>query len=250
MDRFADGRNDSSGEQCADDFVALAFTRSAVAAQQVSFTAAVTDLDNDTLVYHWIFGDGKEDIAGSANETHTYTADGTYAVQLIVNDGKGGVAEKDVSVIVGTGQAPGVIQSVTIKKSFTLNFKTPVHSSLDFTLYNSAFVYRDKSAFYNDFDGANVNVYIGSTLIDTFALDRTRGTGFGHFTFTYRTGRVRYLVRNNPELVSLLDPYGASNATVKKNIFVPLRIEFDSTRYGDNANFTYSGRAGKTGTGR
>ncbi|MBA7516845.1 hypothetical protein ES705_08894 [subsurface metagenome] len=44
------------------------------------------DLDDDPLTYAWDFGDGST--GTGINPTHAYTAGGTYAVTLVVNDGK------------------------------------------------------------------------------------------------------------------------------------------------------------------
>ena len=52
----------------------------------VTFTDTSEDADDDTLTYAWDFGDtiGSDDIA---SPVYTYTASGTYTVNLTVNDG-------------------------------------------------------------------------------------------------------------------------------------------------------------------
>jgi PKD repeat protein len=62
----------------------------AVAGDAVALDASSsTDADGDTLVYSWNFGDG---IQGGGNRiAHVFATAGSYAVQLTVDDGKGGV---------------------------------------------------------------------------------------------------------------------------------------------------------------
>jgi len=54
----------------------------------VTFTAASTDPDSDTLTYTWDFGD--QSTAGTGiSPTHTYATNGTFTVSVTVNDGHG-----------------------------------------------------------------------------------------------------------------------------------------------------------------
>jgi len=45
------------------------------------------DVDRDTLSYAWDFGDGS--MGSGTTPTHTYTADGSYSVTLVVTDSRG-----------------------------------------------------------------------------------------------------------------------------------------------------------------
>lgn len=223
----------------------------AVSGQSVNFNVAASDPDGDALHFHWVFGDGEEDINGLANESHIFAVDGTYLVQLVVTDGRGGSVESDISVTVGTGQGTTtVIPSLIAKKRFTLNFAVPTRSMLDFTLFNSRFVFSNKNDFLNTYDGNTARVFIGTKQIDSFTLTGGRGIGLGTLTFAFRTGKVRYQVRSNPNLAAALSPYGAINCNISRNIVVPLRIEFDTLRYGGDAFFTYLAKEGKGGFGK
>jgi len=54
----------------------------------VQFTDNSHDEDNDTLMYHWDFGDGTNPPEATAqNPAHVYASDGTYTVTLSVSDG-------------------------------------------------------------------------------------------------------------------------------------------------------------------
>ncbi|MFC4097448.1 PQQ-dependent sugar dehydrogenase [Euzebyella saccharophila] len=73
----------------------------------VNFTGdATTDPNGDTpLNYAWDFEvDGTVD-ATTANVSHTYTEAGTYTAQLKVDDGKGGVGSKTVTIFAGNSTA-------------------------------------------------------------------------------------------------------------------------------------------------
>ncbi len=67
--------------------------------EEISFDASGTgDSDGDDLTYSWDFGDGI-DSQGGTNVTHTYHAGGVYSVRLTVDDNKGTVCSKDLSVM-------------------------------------------------------------------------------------------------------------------------------------------------------
>ncbi|HYG73666.1 MAG TPA: Ig-like domain-containing protein [Planctomycetota bacterium] len=71
-------------------------TGSLTAGQTTEFSAAASDPNGDTLTYSWNFGDGS--IGSGASVTHTYTAPGSYTVQVSVSDGKGGSASTTFNV--------------------------------------------------------------------------------------------------------------------------------------------------------
>ncbi|HLX62641.1 MAG TPA: trypsin-like serine protease [Planctomycetota bacterium] len=223
--------------------------------QQVTFTAAASDVDGDTLNYHWIFGDGVEDANGSASETHTFTANGNYSVQLIVTDGKGGSAQSGVSVQVGPDTNPtNVIPATATKKKFSLNFKSIDHSTLDFTLLHSDFAFPDTASYLFVMDNSEVNVYIGTTQIDSLTLSGTKGVGSGRLTFNYHAGTVRYQL-HSAQLVSWLAAFGAANNDVPgTDVTVPLSIEFvnfsGDFRYGANVMFFYNAKRDRGGNGK
>ena len=58
------------------------------------------DPDGDTLTYEWDFGDGSAK-STAANPTHTFTASGTFTVQLKVTDTSGKSSSSSVVVTVG-----------------------------------------------------------------------------------------------------------------------------------------------------
>lgn len=73
----------------------------------VEFTGSGVDADNDALSYSWDFdGDGIAD-ATSAEASFTYVDNGTHSAVLTVSDGRGGVAEARVDVVIANA-APEV----------------------------------------------------------------------------------------------------------------------------------------------
>jgi PKD repeat protein len=78
----------------------------------ISFAAAATDADGDTLSYAWDFGDTTT--SAQQNPTKTYTTAGTYAAKVTVSDGKGGSATQTLDVVVAQGnRAPTVTAART-----------------------------------------------------------------------------------------------------------------------------------------
>jgi len=67
---------------------------------EVTFDAEGFDVEGDTLVYTWDFGDGTVR-EGAANETHSYQSAGGYAVSVTVSDAQGS-GSAGVLVDVGT----------------------------------------------------------------------------------------------------------------------------------------------------
>ena len=63
----------------------------------MTFTAVAPDPDGDVLTYHWSFGDGEQSSGPLA--THRFAASGTFRVTLTVDDGRGGTASAEVSVV-------------------------------------------------------------------------------------------------------------------------------------------------------
>ena len=65
----------------------------------VDFTADVVDPDGDPITFDWDFGDGNG--SNAANPQHTYTAAGSYDVQLIVTANGVQVASDTITIQVG-----------------------------------------------------------------------------------------------------------------------------------------------------
>ena len=81
---------------------ATASPTSGTAPLAVTFTAAATDADGDTLTYTWdLNGDGTFETTGQ-NPTFSYTTAGTYTPVVKVTDAKGGSATKTLAAITVT----------------------------------------------------------------------------------------------------------------------------------------------------
>jgi hypothetical protein len=66
----------------------------------VQFQGSGIDLDNDNLTYSWDFNNDGQADATTAAATWNWVDDGTYSALLTVNDGRGGVGEARVDVVI------------------------------------------------------------------------------------------------------------------------------------------------------
>ena len=70
--------------------------------QPIIFTASASDANGDALAYSFDFGDGDYSVESNPVASHGYSAAGSYTVQCLVSDMKGGVARQSLVVRVGT----------------------------------------------------------------------------------------------------------------------------------------------------
>ena len=127
-------------------------------------SAGTTDPDaGNTLSYLWTFGDGATSTA--ANPSHTYTANGNYAVQLKVTDNTGKAGFANLSVTVGN-TAP--IVTITIPTNggmmdfgdrvpYTVSVSDPGGAAIDCTkvLVNPALGHDDHQHETTDYPGCS-----------------------------------------------------------------------------------------------
>jgi hypothetical protein len=73
----------------------------------VSFTAAASDPESQSVTYLWIFGDGAN--ATGANVSHAYSSAGTFSATVTVIDGNGGSVSQTISVVVSTASGGGPV---------------------------------------------------------------------------------------------------------------------------------------------
>lgn len=78
-------------------------TGNLLAGTQLTLAATATDAWSTAGTPAWTFGDGAA--ATGASVTHTYAIAGTYTAHVSVTDSAGNSAGKDVTIVVGTGQA-------------------------------------------------------------------------------------------------------------------------------------------------
>jgi PKD repeat protein len=81
--------------------------RRGTAPLRVSFGAAATDPDGDSMLYLWDFGDGGK--AGGRTATHLYRQPGTYTAKITVDDLKGGRTTAEVTITVTARPAMQVL---------------------------------------------------------------------------------------------------------------------------------------------
>ncbi len=105
----------------------------------VSFEAASHDADNDTLTYHWSFGDGETSI-GSAKMTHEYKQGGHYTVTVIVDDGLGSVCSTALATTTVNVNTPPVADmgpnlSCCVEKEVSFNASASTDADGDSLTY-------------------------------------------------------------------------------------------------------------------
>ena len=89
----------------------------------VEFTAIGSDPDGNTLTYSWDFGDGNE--AGNrSKEAHIYKSTGTFTAKVTVSDGKGGTANKALTITVK--EAPPNKPPTLLLNATPTNGETPL----------------------------------------------------------------------------------------------------------------------------
>jgi PKD repeat protein len=83
-----------------------------MAATPVSFSAAASDPDGDSISYKWDFGDGAT--GTGANPTHVYPSAGPFTVRVEVSDGKKSASATATVTVVSTGGTwNGTLQTST-----------------------------------------------------------------------------------------------------------------------------------------
>ncbi|MGD9086281.1 MAG: PKD domain-containing protein [Desulfobacterales bacterium] len=81
----------------------------------VDFTDESNDVDGTIASWNWVFGDGNTSTA--QNPTHTYAADGTYAVTLTVTDNDGETDSTSQDVTVSDGSVATITLTATGKQN-------------------------------------------------------------------------------------------------------------------------------------
>jgi len=79
-----------------------------------TFTDTSTDLDGSVVSRSWAFGDGTD--STDPSPTHTFTAEGTFTVSLIVTDNAGATGSTSKSVTVTAPPSAGIELAVKISK--------------------------------------------------------------------------------------------------------------------------------------
>ena len=81
----------------------------------VVFSDTSTDVDSGIVFWSWNFGDGSP-LDTTQNPTHTYTADGTYTVVMVIHDAEGANATHTITDYITVGDSDpvaGIVYSPT-----------------------------------------------------------------------------------------------------------------------------------------
>ncbi|MDD5051028.1 MAG: PKD domain-containing protein [Candidatus Pacebacteria bacterium] len=79
---------------------------SPVTGQQITFTAAATDPNNDELAYSWDFGDNTFVVNNASSVMHAYATSGSHTATVVVSDMKGGVTTATKTITVASAPPP------------------------------------------------------------------------------------------------------------------------------------------------
>ncbi len=165
--------------------VITSFTASAIGftnGTPLTFSVTATDSENDPLQYHWLFGDGTEDINGTPTEMHTFDQDGTFLVQVVVTDRNGGSVGKAMTVATIASDPPTsqMTQAMFLKKSFLLDYSEKNKpAKLDITFQHPSLKFPDERTFLLTYKpNVIATIFIGSSSVDsifgTSVRDRQR----------------------------------------------------------------------------
>ena len=106
-----------------------------------SGTVTFTNTSTNAIAYSWNFGDNSS--STEANPVHTYTASGTYTVELtaVNNCGASTLQTQVVVVIVGVSEASWLDQFRLFPNpntgQFAIEMRGPAQDEVEFTLFNA-----------------------------------------------------------------------------------------------------------------
>jgi PKD repeat protein len=168
--------------------VATASPTSGAAPLAVSFSGAgSTDPDGDPLTYGWRFGDGTQ--GSGVSVSHVYSASGSYAATLTVDDGRGGTHRAEVVIVVdppGGNRPPTALisanpRSATIPFTVTLDGRGSSDPDGDPLTYSWSFadgVQGSGPTLQRSFEDANGDMReAGGYLVTLTVSDGKGGTG-------------------------------------------------------------------------
>ncbi len=227
----------------------------------VTFSATASDADNDTLQYHWIFGDGTEDLNGTPSESLTFISEGDYLVQLVVSDMKGGSAGQFISVgALASDTSIATLTMATVgKKSFSIDFSAKdAGANMDVTIQSPKLKFASRRAFEAVFPKSTItSLYIGNFYADSiFGLSAKNKNQA--IKFDYQKGIVQFQTSKNATLKSALNFFGAADADENTTLTMTVSLQIESffqnntatIRLGGDTAFDYSAKKDVGGKGK
>ena len=246
--------------------------------QLLTFTFAVTDANDDTLIYAWDFGDGTT--SSTASLTHAYSVAGTYNATVTVSDGQGGTVSGSGSIVIAaplvgegadsdgdgfsddfenaamfdplnaastpTGAVLNLQTLATPKIAIALNFAKP---NLDSITLNGTVAVPAKFVA----TGQRVVVDIGGVTMGFTLTSKGAGTvGKNTFKIGLKAGLQKFTVKFvKGSFKAALADEGLVSITDKGSLHqIACSLLFNANIYQTHKTVTYKARVGKTGTAR
>jgi PKD repeat protein/type 1 glutamine amidotransferase len=207
----------------------------------ISFAAAATDADGDTLSYAWDFGDSTT--STQQNPTKTYAAPGTYSAKVTVSDGKGGTATQTLSVTVTQGNRNPTVTAArtptgSVLPGTEVSF-TATGTDADGDTLSYSWDFGDSTAASTEQNPKHTYAAVGNYTATVTVSDGKGGTGTATVTVPVATAN------QNPTVTATRTPTG--------NTRVGIPITFNATGTdADGDTLTYSwdfGDSTAAGTG-
>ena len=235
----------------------------------VAFSVKATDPDGDALSYTWNFGDTT--VGSGPSVTHQYSNPGTYLIVVEVTDGRGGVAETPLNLVVLAPAAPpehgaplpGNLFVTQAKISLNLVPPKPKAKAkqLGRDKINIKAVLELPKTF--NLGGAQVAVAIGPVSANfTLAKNNSAKAGKNTFRLTeklvkkvFMGGAVKINFVLSGSFAKALAASGLTNATTSKlgiPVSLPVTVQFvngvNSLLYSAQLNLTWIAKINKNGT--
>lgn len=221
--------------------------RQPVVGTPVTFTAAATDPNSDSLTYTWNFGDGTTGTGASV--THIYTVSDLYKVSVIVSDGLlSASAEVTVEVVVFELADFLDISKVSVHFSFSSSGKDSLTIAGTTPLPKGIVI-----------AGTTARLFVGDDLYREFVLDPKGKGGDKLNAFKLQAKSKKGVLEptakftitlKSQALLSELKSLGFENATVSKQVKLPCYLGFDQTGYYAEPTMNYNAKAGKSGSAK
>jgi len=219
----------------------IASPNPAVAGRPVRLTAVASDPDRNAMRYAWDFGDGTTSKAKSPSKK--YAAADTYAVGVVADDGKGGVAAASgIDLVVVPADTPYFdVAKVTVALKFAAPVTDVVTASGQIPLADGT-----------PLVGKTLTVDVGAGASRTFTLDALGKAKVGDSTAVVgkpRRGVAKFTVKfTRGDFQDVFFDENMTNVTVKAR-YTPtaVAVVFDGAAYAETVPLFWTSKLGGSG---